>query len=420
MSQYIRIPYNITSITGVSNSSSLSLTITDGILSGAVIPGGVNHNGLANLTVGDPHTQYALLNGRAGGQTLVGGTAASDSLILGASSNFGTNTGTIDLYVGISDLAGQAVPQDWMSQGSTTSAFYSPALKSGNVFSATVGTGNFELFTERANLAVGFQPPLALLQAADGTTAFAGTNIISATTAVDTGAVHTGGGFTAAVATTNTQELGEVSGVFFTTSMAGSGLINNTYGSNGVVLISENGTTVDTARGYSGIVGSLTVGGSGTASIEDAAGAELFVFSLNGDLDVNNAVGVSAGFLSLGPTLTINNGFGVRVSSGNSLVTIGTSVYGMYIGDQSLYTGTYSHWNLYSVGATTRNYMQGFLGIGTSAPTSKLHIDSGATDPGIRLDGAGNIAASAGAATGNYARINIGGTVYKIALLADT
>lgn len=47
----------------------------------------INHNALANLTAGDVHTQYALLAGRSGGQTLTGGTAASNSLTLRSTSN---------------------------------------------------------------------------------------------------------------------------------------------------------------------------------------------------------------------------------------------------------------------------------------------------------------------------------------------
>jgi len=45
------------------------------------------HARLLDLAQGDPHTQYAYLAGRAGGQTLVGGTAASEHLILDPTSN---------------------------------------------------------------------------------------------------------------------------------------------------------------------------------------------------------------------------------------------------------------------------------------------------------------------------------------------
>lgn len=41
-----------------------------------------DHNVQDNLAVGDVHTQYALLAGRSGGQTVIGGTAASNTLKL--------------------------------------------------------------------------------------------------------------------------------------------------------------------------------------------------------------------------------------------------------------------------------------------------------------------------------------------------
>jgi len=51
------------------------------------------HSGLSGLTTGDDHTQYALLAGRAGGQTVKGGTASGDDLTL-QSTNHATK-GTI-------------------------------------------------------------------------------------------------------------------------------------------------------------------------------------------------------------------------------------------------------------------------------------------------------------------------------------
>jgi len=46
-----------------------------------------DHNTLSNLETGDVHTQYAYLNGRSGGQTLIAGSDASDNLILQSTSN---------------------------------------------------------------------------------------------------------------------------------------------------------------------------------------------------------------------------------------------------------------------------------------------------------------------------------------------
>ncbi|MCP4878341.1 MAG: hypothetical protein GY896_23045 [Gammaproteobacteria bacterium] len=52
------------------------------VLLGAGGGGGMDHNTLLNLIVGDPHTQYALLAGRTGGQTLYGGGPVFGDLTL--------------------------------------------------------------------------------------------------------------------------------------------------------------------------------------------------------------------------------------------------------------------------------------------------------------------------------------------------
>lgn len=52
----------------------------------ADIPSGIDHGGLSGLG-DDDHTQYALLAGRSGGQTLIGGTASGNDLTLQSTSN---------------------------------------------------------------------------------------------------------------------------------------------------------------------------------------------------------------------------------------------------------------------------------------------------------------------------------------------
>lgn len=49
--------------------------------------GAVSHSVLNDLTTGDPHTQYVGLNGRAGGQVIIGGTAAGEDLSLQSTSD---------------------------------------------------------------------------------------------------------------------------------------------------------------------------------------------------------------------------------------------------------------------------------------------------------------------------------------------
>lgn len=79
----------------LTDSASIDFTYNDGAntITAAVLPAGVDHGGLGGLA-DDDHTQYALLAGRAGGQTLNGGTAAADNLTL-LSSSHGTPTGDI-------------------------------------------------------------------------------------------------------------------------------------------------------------------------------------------------------------------------------------------------------------------------------------------------------------------------------------
>lgn len=60
---------------------------------------GGDHNTLSNLTVGDVHTQYVFKTGRAGGQTIIGGTATTDDLILQTTSANGA-TGAVMIFKG--------------------------------------------------------------------------------------------------------------------------------------------------------------------------------------------------------------------------------------------------------------------------------------------------------------------------------
>jgi len=53
----------------------------------ALSAGVTDHGALTGLTPDDDHTQYALLAGRAGGQTLYGGTAANDDITIHGTSN---------------------------------------------------------------------------------------------------------------------------------------------------------------------------------------------------------------------------------------------------------------------------------------------------------------------------------------------
>ncbi len=72
----------------LTDSASVDFTYDDAAptITADVLPGGVDHGGLAGLG-DDDHTQYPLLLGRSGGQTLAGGTGASDDLVLQSTTN---------------------------------------------------------------------------------------------------------------------------------------------------------------------------------------------------------------------------------------------------------------------------------------------------------------------------------------------
>jgi hypothetical protein len=73
----------------LTDTTSVDFTYDDAgnTISAVVLPAGVDHNSLANLTTGDPHTQYAKLGGRSGGQTLDGDTASGGNLTLSSTAN---------------------------------------------------------------------------------------------------------------------------------------------------------------------------------------------------------------------------------------------------------------------------------------------------------------------------------------------
>lgn len=86
----------------LTDTSSIDFTYNDAsnTISAVVLPAGVDHNSLANLTTGDSHTQYALLAGRTGGQTLIGGSGGLSLEAGGTNQNVNiTPSGTGYTYV---------------------------------------------------------------------------------------------------------------------------------------------------------------------------------------------------------------------------------------------------------------------------------------------------------------------------------
>src|SRR5574343_593691 len=122
----------------LTDSATIDFTYNDGAgtLTADVIPGGIDHGALADLTA-DDHTQYVLLAGRSGGQVVSGGTGAGDDLTLRSTSN-ATKGDLIALDTGGNLILGGAATASEMrfmepsGSGTNYSAFKAQA-QAGNV-----------------------------------------------------------------------------------------------------------------------------------------------------------------------------------------------------------------------------------------------------------------------------------------------
>ena len=86
----------------------------------ALSAGVTDHGALTGLTPDDDHTQYALLAGRAGGQTLYGGTAANDDITIHGTSNATRTTSYVLLQPSGGNVGiGTTAPNSILSFGGT-------------------------------------------------------------------------------------------------------------------------------------------------------------------------------------------------------------------------------------------------------------------------------------------------------------
>lgn len=90
----------------LSDGTTIDFTFTDSTntITAEVIEAAVDHNSLNNLATGDVHTQYALLTGRSGGQTLIGSDTTAENLTLTANSVSGGSIRMTSDVVALSSL----------------------------------------------------------------------------------------------------------------------------------------------------------------------------------------------------------------------------------------------------------------------------------------------------------------------------
>jgi hypothetical protein len=107
--------------------------VTRGTLNAAL-----DHNLLSNLAVGDVHTQYALLAGRAGGQVLIGDTASAGDLTLQSTAH--ATRGTVKIV----DVLNSTTERTLLLGAINTVSFFTnvPALEEigGTITANTTGT----------------------------------------------------------------------------------------------------------------------------------------------------------------------------------------------------------------------------------------------------------------------------------------
>jgi hypothetical protein len=182
---------------------------------------------------------------------------------------------------------------------------------------------------------------------------------------------------------------------------------------NGISSYAENASpnSVSTVRAAE-VVGKNT--GNGAATNVDGIYAGV---QSTGGGNISNMRGLifSGDHSSTG---TLTDGYGAYIptfTKGFGAGTI-TNMYGVYIGAQSQAT---NNWNIYSEGASSRNYLQGSLGINVSVPDAQLDVvPANASTVGLQVTLAATptanaleINANGGVGSGDLLRVSPTGAV---------
>lgn len=160
---------DVISLTSISASAITASNFVGGTFSGLFIGSGSvsgsDHGQLTGLG-DDDHLQYLFLNGRAGGQTAIGGTAAGDALVLSASSNAGG--GVIEAYhpIRINYAEGNTTPVEqsgivWEPTFTTTGSYLGQLIRNDADITYTTSFYIYATILDRSfhtsNAAAGFQ-----------------------------------------------------------------------------------------------------------------------------------------------------------------------------------------------------------------------------------------------------------------------
>jgi hypothetical protein len=147
----------------------------------------------------------------------------------------------------------------------------------------------------------------------------------------------------------NTRNYASAVGFYGGSFHRGSGLVANALGAACYAQNKANGT-VTNLRGFDAYT-------SNTSTGTVAEAAAIFTKCIN-----NTGNG------------TVTNAYGVYVANGTNTGTGAVNnAYGVFIEDQ--YCSSTNNFNLYSKGGTSKNFFEGYVGIGITAPSHILHIN---------------------------------------------
>lgn len=370
----------------------------------------IDHGALLGLT-DDDHTQYALLAGRSGGQSLTGGTASGNNLTLLSTSNATKGKiifGTASAYDQVNDRFGIGTTTP------TTSLAFSgevaqtiimerelTANTAGRNFTVQAGgatTGATNKAGGKAILSGGISTGTQGSTAEIWTAAGGASGTTDRTPSVKLVIAGTG----AATFTQTAPSGAGITGTTFSTtapSVGASGFIGQAWNFNGLLLADGSAyglqmqltTSVSTAdTGASGVngfgfelycsteddtvnhPGATAVGGfiqaSGPGRTGPMVGAQYQTNVVN-DADGFCGVSVAPNFINSGITLDVYTG--LRVLNFSSFSGAITTTYGIYMEDLSAQnTNAYSIYALGGQGVHVGNFMFG----STSAPSEQIEL----------------------------------------------
>lgn len=349
--------------------------------------GGLDHGGLAGLS-DDDHTQYALLAGRSGGQTLRGGTSKTNNLVLSANSQAYDNKS-----YGYIEPTHPIVWNDDINIGATFTGFFTEGY---HRFISQTGTFTLDP-TMNAGEVVALKSAATIKysssQIITASPTFMSQNTIQPTAAVNDNALASWSSY---IANDKFMPLLTTAITATTTNFVG------------LQSAPTVGITAGSHASAKGVVTNLTaveasskVTAQGTAT--NARGVLVYNSAKEGSGIVTNNIGVDIEFMTSGSTLNVGLRIAPSTSTGAQAIQITgtptTAAGGIAFGsDVNLYRsgagflrtdGYFSAQGLQTQGKTALDFSSGNLRHGTSSDHTNQQFFTGGTER-MRINSTGN------------------------------